>query len=94
MPSSTIQRRLLISGRVQGVGFRASTVRAASAYPALRGFVRNLPDGRVEAVFAGSESEVLEMVRWCHQGPPSARVSQVEIFEEPVSPDLGVFGVN
>jgi acylphosphatase len=77
-----IQRRVYVSGRVQGVGFRASTAGEAQKYLGLRGFVRNLEDGRVEAVFNGSESDVLAMVAWCKQGPSSARVTELRVVEE------------
>ena len=72
-----------ISGRVQGVFFRAHTAERARQRD-VAGFVRNLPDGRVEAVFEGDASAVEEMVAWCHQGPPRARVESVEVrWEEP-----------
>lgn len=86
-----IQRHVFVVGRVQGVGFRASTVKAAKKYPALRGFVRNLPDGRVEAVFAGADEEVLNLVSWCKKGPLLAKVTELEVIEESVDPSLGVF---
>jgi acylphosphatase len=74
----TVRRRVLVEGRVQGVGFRASTVeRARSIDPTLAGFVRNLPDGRVEAVIEGEERSVLELVRWCRSGPPSSQVRRL-----------------
>ena len=91
--SGIIQRRVLISGSVQGVGFRAATAEAAAAYPGLRGFVRNLLDGRVEAVFCGQEAAVLKMVAWCKDGPPSAQVTRLEVREEPVDPALGTFEI-
>ncbi|HHH77727.1 MAG TPA: acylphosphatase [Thermoplasmatales archaeon] len=69
---------VLISGRVQGVWFRASTRdRAESLH--LSGWVRNLVDGRVEAVFEGDDGRVDEMVKWCHEGPPMAVVEDVEV---------------
>jgi acylphosphatase len=86
-----IQRRVFVSGRVQGVGFRASTLEAATEFPELRGFVRNLPDGRVEAVFAGGAEPVLRMVAWCRRGPPGARVVSLEVREEAFEPGLGPF---
>ncbi len=86
-----IQKRVRVSGRVQGVGFRASTVSRASQFPELLGYVKNLADGRVEAVFAGNELEVDAMVEWCRRGPPSANVAAIEIIEEPVSPALKRF---
>ncbi len=75
------------------MGFRASTVRAAEKYDGLRGFVRNLPDGRVEAVFAGDEAAVLAMVAWCRKGPLTAKVTELEVVEEVWSSDLPSFSV-
>jgi acylphosphatase len=69
---------VLIDGRVQGVGFRYAT-RAQAHALGLRGWVRNRPDRRVEALFEGEESDVEAMVAWCHHGPAFAAVSQVEI---------------
>jgi acylphosphatase len=90
---SDIQRHVYVTGRVQGVGFRASTLRQAARYSSLRGFVRNLDDGRVEAVFAGEEREVLEMVAWCRKGPPASKVSALEVIEENVDLSAGGFRV-
>jgi len=74
---------VFISGRVQGVWFRAST-RDKAEELSLNGWVRNLPDGRVEAVFEGDDKAVDEMVEWCHYGPPMARVDTVDIeYEKP-----------
>ena len=88
-----IQRRVFVTGQVHGVGFRRATAREAEHYPRLRGFVRNLSDGRVEAVFAGAPQMVLEMVAWCRQGPSYAQVTQVEVIEESVDPTLPGFQV-
>lgn len=77
----TVRRRLLVSGRVQGVWFRQSCAGEATAL-GLSGWVRNLPDGRVEAVFEGAEDAVSRMARWCHSGPRLAEVTRVEVFEE------------
>ncbi|NJN58558.1 MAG: acylphosphatase [Leptolyngbyaceae cyanobacterium SL_5_9] len=72
-----------ISGRVQGVGYRAATADTAKLLK-LNGWVRNLRDRRVEAVFEGDRATVAEMLRWCHQGPPAAVVDQVEVnYETP-----------
>lgn len=73
-----------ITGRVQGVAFRAYTQYQANLL-GLVGWVRNLPDGRVEAVFEGEDHLVEAMLLWCAQGPPAARVSRVETHEEPPS---------
>ena len=87
MPDSSsleqIRARVLISGRVQGVGYRMSTVDLATDL-GLRGWVRNLADGRVEAVFEGNRDVVEEMIRWCQQGPPGAVVKNVAVeYEQP-----------
>ncbi len=81
-----------ISGRVQGVFFRAHTQEVACRL-GLTGFVRNLPDGRVEAVFEGEEEAVRKAIEWCHKGPPRARVERVEVrWEEPKGefPDFAI----
>jgi acylphosphatase len=72
---------VFVSGRVQGVFFRAQCARRARAR-GLGGFVRNLPDGRVEAVFEGDDDAVDSLVRWCHEGTPRAEVEGVEVNEE------------
>src|SRR4051794_13969040 len=73
-----------ISGRVQGVGFRFSTCDMAAGL-GVCGWVRNLSDGRVEAVFEGPAAEVAKAVAWCRRGPTGAWVSDVETRpEEPV----------
>ena len=78
-----VGRRYVISGRVQGVGFRYFAAEAA-AREGLHGWVRNLPDGRVEAVFEGPRPAVDEMVGWCQDGPPAARVGSVDVvWEDP-----------
>jgi acylphosphatase len=76
--------RVLVSGRVQGVFFRASCARRARTL-GLGGSVRNMPDGRVEAVFEGPSEDVEAMVTWCRTGPEHARVDEVEISEEPLT---------
>jgi acylphosphatase len=73
-----------VSGRVQGVFFRVRTAEQARAL-GLRGWVRNLPDGRVEAVFDGPSGTVGSMIDWCRAGPPGARVSEVDVDPEPPS---------
>ncbi len=74
--------RVYISGRVQGVFFRAYTKEEADRL-GIKGWVRNLPDGRVEALFEGEENQVEEMIKWCHRGSPASVVTKVEIIEEP-----------
>ena len=82
--------RILISGRVQGVGFRYSTVREARRL-GLSGWVRNTEDGRVELVANGTQMEIHQLTDWCQSGPPGARVTSVRCSEEPVDSPLGAF---
>ncbi|OYT41249.1 MAG: acylphosphatase [Candidatus Altiarchaeales archaeon ex4484_43] len=78
-----VRAHVYISGRVQGVFFRSNTRNMAEKL-GLTGWVRNLPDGRVEAVFEGEESDVKEVIEWCHKGPTYASVSDVEVkFDKP-----------
>lgn len=82
---------VIISGRVQGVWFRASTKQKAKELK-LDGWVRNNPDGNVEAVFEGDDSLIKEMLKWCHRGPPLAKVTNVEVnYEEPSNGFDGFF---
>ena len=67
-----------VSGRVQGVFFRATTRDTAREH-GVDGWVKNLADGRVEAVFEGPESAVEAMVEFCHEGSPQARVDDVDV---------------
>ena len=73
--------RARISGRVQGVFFRASCADRANAL-GLSGWVRNASDGGVEAVFEGGDAGVESMLAWCRKGPPYADVDHVEVLEE------------
>lgn len=74
---------LYISGYVQGVFFRVHTQEVAIAL-GIVGWVKNLDDGRVEVVAQGDEMSVQKLIEWCYQGPPGARVDDVEIiYEEP-----------
>jgi acylphosphatase len=75
------QMHVVVSGRVQGVFYRATCVRLAREH-GLSGWVRNRPDGRVEAVFEGPPEEVEAMVAWCRVGPTSARVDGLESWVE------------
>lgn len=67
-----------VSGRVQGVWFRQGTAEQAAAL-GVNGWVRNLPDGRVEAWLEGEEQAVRALARWLEQGPPKAEVSGVQV---------------
>ncbi|MEE9595506.1 MAG: acylphosphatase [Acidiferrobacterales bacterium] len=84
-------RRYLISGRVQGVAFRASTQDAARGF-GLTGFARNLTDGRVEVVVCGEFQRVKQLEGWLQQGPHWARVEKV-VAEEMVEQNFDNFEV-
>jgi acylphosphatase len=79
-----IRYRVLVSGRVQGVFFRDSCRRLAEHH-GVAGWVRNLPDGRVEAVFEGQADDVRRLVDWAHTGPRLAVVDNVAV--EPEAPE-------
>ncbi|MEM9157388.1 MAG: acylphosphatase [Cyanobacteria bacterium P01_F01_bin.33] len=81
--TAPLQRvRAIVSGKVQGVGYRFHTQQMARSLD-VAGWVRNLPDGRVEAVFEASAVLVERAVQWCHRGSPAARVRAVEVVSEP-----------
>ena len=88
MPDTRGRSRVhvLISGRVQGVGYRFSTCDLAARL-GLGGWVRNLSDGRVEAVFEGPSAEVAQAVAWCRRGPVGAWVEDVQTRPEQPSGD-------
>ena len=88
---SVVRRRVLISGRVQGVFFRDTCRRVASQL-GVAGWVRNLGDGRVEAVFEGEPDSVGRMVNWAHRGPSQASVTAVDVQDEPLE-GLGTFEI-
>jgi acylphosphatase len=76
-----VRKRVVVDGRVQGVGYRASCAAQARAF-GVAGTVRNLPDRRVEAVFEGAADAVAALVTWCERGPSYARVTRVQVFDE------------
>jgi acylphosphatase len=79
-----VRRRVVVDGRVQGVFFR-DTCRRVAVDAGVRGWVRNRPDGRVEACFEGEEDAVARLVSWCRVGPRHALITSVEVTdEEPV----------
>lgn len=81
-----------VSGQVQGVFFRDST-RDKAEQLGLTGWVKNLPDGRVEALFEGPPEKVQEMIQWCEQGPSQATVEEVDAEFEAPQEDLKSFEV-
>ncbi|MBW3566557.1 MAG: acylphosphatase [Proteobacteria bacterium] len=73
----TICKRCLVSGKVQGVFYRAATRKRAQSLR-VTGYAKNLPDGRVEVLACGAEDDVHALVEWLREGPPAARVESVE----------------
>lgn len=93
MQNSDLQRaRVRVSGQVQGVFFRDSTRQKAEEL-GLAGWVRNMPDGQVEALFEGPSEKVEEIVRWCKEGPQRASVENVDTDFENAGGDLEGFEV-
>ncbi|WP_287584294.1 acylphosphatase [Candidatus Borrarchaeum sp.] len=79
----SVRAHVWVSGRVHGVFFRATTRRVAKRF-GLTGWVKNLRDGRVEAIFEGPREKVDEMIKFCHEGPPTAIIKNVEVkWEDP-----------
>jgi acylphosphatase len=83
-----VRAHVWVSGRVQGVYFRAYAEDEA-AFRKVAGWIRNAPDGRVEAVFEGSPASVEAMIRWCHRGSPAAAVTGVEVAWEDIRGESG-----
>ncbi len=78
--AASVCKRFLVSGRVQGVFFRASTAREATRL-GVNGWALNLPDGRVEVLACGAADAVAGLQQWLQRGPPQAQVSHVEVDE-------------
>jgi len=87
-----LRAHVIIHGLVQGVWFRASTKDEADRI-GVTGWVRNLPDGSVEAVFEGEKKKVEEIVGWCHRGPSGANVNHVEIDWDQFKKEFGHFTI-
>jgi acylphosphatase len=82
------RKRVLARGRVQGVFFRADARERAESL-GLAGWIRNNPDGSVEAAFEGDEERVDSMVEWCRRGPSGAQVDELEVTREEPEGDSG-----
>ena len=83
---------VVVEGRVQGVFFRASTREEASAL-GLTGWVRNCPDGRVEAIFEGEINKIDQILEWCKKGPPGAVVRNIETIWEQATGEYDSFSI-
>lgn len=90
--TENLRAHVVIHGLVQGVYFRTST-RDEAVRLEVRGWVRNLPDGTVEALFEGGKKQVEEMVGWCYKGPPGASVIKVDLKWESYKGEFGHFDV-
>jgi acylphosphatase len=84
---------VFVSGRVQGVFYRASTRDEALRIGGIVGWVHNLWDGRVEVLAEGDESQIDRLLKWLAKGPPAARVDHLEVADEPPQNDLSGFSV-
>lgn len=84
--------RITVSGRVQGVFYRASTLEAAQRF-GVKGTVRNLRDGRVEVLAEGPPDAMQSLLDWCREGPPSARVDSVSVVEERATGEFPDFDI-
>jgi acylphosphatase len=84
--------RVIIVGRVQGVFFRYHTQEMAYQLD-LKGWVKNRRDGSVEAVFEGDKEKVDQIIQWCHQGPPEARVTKVHLNWEEYVGEFDEFSI-
>jgi acylphosphatase len=91
MAADEVGYRFTVSGKVQGVFFRASAAREAARL-GIRGHAINLADGRVEVLAIGTAAAVEDLRRWLHRGPPAARVRGVESRPEPEATTTGVRG--
>lgn len=85
---SVVRCRALVVGRVQGVFFRDTCERMASRL-GVSGWVRNLPDGSVQVVAEGERAAVDQLLSWCSEGPPRARVDRVDVVDEPATGERG-----
>jgi len=89
---NNVRVHLIIEGRVQGVWFRESTRREAVSLR-LSGWVKNLPDGAVEALIEGPGNQVKELISWCHRGPASANVIRVHQNQEDWQGEFNSFDI-
>jgi acylphosphatase len=91
--NDTVRAHIRVTGRVQGVFFRQTTANVGTRL-GVTGWVRNLPDGDVEAVIEGEREPVERLIAWCHHGPPSARVDGVSVSWETAAGEFCRFSVS
>ena len=92
MDESSARLHAIVSGRVQGVNYRYSTLQRAQSLR-LTGWVRNLPDGAVEVVAEGPQSALTQLLEFLHRGPPHAQVQSVQVGWQPAARELTHFDV-
>ena len=92
LESENVRAHIYISGRVQGVFYRKNTKRSALSF-GLTGWVRNLPDRRVEAVAEGERGQVEDFLRWCREGPSMAIVRDLEVSWEAATGEFETFNI-
>lgn len=85
-----VRAHVLVSGKVQGVFFRSETKIQANKLD-VKGWIRNLPDSRVEAVFEGEQAAVKKLIDFCRKGPPGAKVTNANVFWEAFTGELRSF---
>ena len=93
MTGGKVRAHAFVSGKVQGVYYRQNTKEAAGKH-GLTGWVRNLADGRVEAVFEGESTSVDKVLDWCRKGPPRAEVQDVSVKFEKYSGEFSDFAIS
>lgn len=89
---TVLRAQVVVSGKVQGVSFRESTRQTALRH-SVNGWVRNLPDGRVEAIFEGAKDAVEVLLQFVRTGPPRAKVESVEIQIAEVEGEFQIFEI-
>ena len=87
-----VRAKILVSGIVQGVFYRANTKEKAQEL-GLKGYVKNLPDGRVEIIVEGEKEKILELIEWCKEGPPLAKVKNVEFYFGEATDEFSFFEI-
>ena len=87
-----VRKHVLIKGRVQGVWYRGTTQEQAQLNN-VTGWARNTMDGHVEAVFEGDEADVSRLIQWCHEGPPLAHVTAVEVTDAAYTGEFPSFSI-
>ncbi len=91
--AARIRARVTVTGKVQGVYYRQNTMEKAKEH-GVSGWVRNLPDGQVEAIFEGEEASVKKVLDWCRSGPPRAEVEHVETNFESYTGEFSDFVIS